>query len=131
MHINEETRSGGFIPFCFYGYNTQYQNTNTMKSNFIVPLCKSFKETIINGQTCFQMDTNNFENSKQKERDLRQGLFLFLDVNEDRQYLHTTPPTQSRLQKKIMEGNADFGKIFSQSNNLYETTIFLDTVGKK
>ena len=77
------------------------------------------------------MDTNNFENSKQKERDLRQGLFLFLDVNEDRQYLHTTPPTQSRLQKKIMEGNADFGKIFSQSNNLYETTIFLDTVGKK
>ena len=49
------------------------------------PVCNSFQPIIRNDQLCYQVDLNRFRNEAKVEQQLKKGLVLLLDFNEDRQ----------------------------------------------
>ena len=52
---------------------------------FDVPVCNSFKEKVLNGQLCYEVDPNSFIFEDIKERQLKSGLEFVIDLNKDRQ----------------------------------------------
>ena len=59
--------------------------------NFDVPVCNSFKTEIRNDQLCYQIDLEDYRNSTDIEKQLREGLVLILDYNEERQMIRNKP----------------------------------------
>ena len=57
------------------------------KYPFTVPICKSFTPKIFYDQLCYEVDVNKYlKQSVNKRNDVRIGLSLLLDTNENRQY---------------------------------------------
>ena len=51
------------------------------------PICKSFTPKIFYDQLCYEVDVNKYlEKSENRREDVRIGLSLLLDTNENRQY---------------------------------------------
>ena len=51
---------------------------------FDVPVCHSFQAKILNDQLCYEVDPNKYKKGLSKE-ELKQGLKLYIDTNNDRQ----------------------------------------------
>ena len=49
------------------------------------PVCNSFQPIIRNDKLCYQIDLNSFRNENKLDEQLKKGLVLLLDFNEDRQ----------------------------------------------
>ena len=57
--------------------------------NFSIPICNSFKSTILNDQVCYELDAERFVDKENIHKDLRLGkfakytrsLFYFLRIN--------------------------------------------------
>ena len=55
--------------------------------SFNLPICKSFTPKIFYDQLCYEVDVNKYlEQSVNKRNDVRVGLSLLIDTNENRQY---------------------------------------------
>ena len=111
-----------FIPFCDFGGDMSRVGTKIQE--FKVPVCNSFYPKILNDQLCYELDLNRFSNKDNLKRELKYGLNLLLDYNEDRQITfdkdkHTTTNKNLTLASSIVE--------FKQDQQAF---IFLDTVGK-
>ena len=52
---------------------------------FDVPVCNSFREKVLNGQLCYEVDPNKFIQEEIKEEQLKAGLVFVIDENKDRQ----------------------------------------------
>ena len=54
---------------------------------FDVPVCNSFKATILNDQLCYEVDPNMYLNInwREAEEQIKLGLSFAVDLNEDRQ----------------------------------------------
>ena len=86
VHIFDENRSlspTAFIPFCSFGGDMKIVGTTS--EQFDVPVCSSFKPKIRNNQLCYQIDLEGFKDSNSIEKQLKEGLVLILDYNEERQ----------------------------------------------
>ena len=57
----------------------------TMVKGFDVPVCNSFKAKVINDQLCYEVDLKRFKEEGNIENQLKHGLILLLDLNEDKQ----------------------------------------------
>ena len=57
----------------------------TKVKGFNIPVCNSFKAKVIHDQLCYEVDLKKYENKENRENELKHGLFLVLDLNEDRQ----------------------------------------------
>lgn len=51
---------------------------------FDVPVCNSFQAKILNDQLCYEVDINELIEKDTSEKDLKAGLTLLVDYNEDR-----------------------------------------------
>ena len=87
---------------------------------FDFPLCNSFRPKILHDQLCYEVDPNEYKSSINIDRDLKIGLELLLDFNEDRQVIFEKTP-------QIQENNIH-GK-FIQSKYDDKITINLNTIG--
>ena len=57
------------------------------KYPFTVPICKSFAPKIFYDQLCYEVDVNQYlKQSENKRNDVRVGLSLLIDTNQNRQY---------------------------------------------
>ena len=51
--------------------------------NFQVPTCKLFRETVIDGQVCYEADLNQFKKNTNWEDSLQGGFGLIIDTNAE------------------------------------------------
>ena len=81
---NDGTLSpSSFIPFCSFAGDWNITGVFTDKLNATV--CKIFKETMVDGQLCYQADVEKFRDKvKDKKKAVTEGLVFWLDYNENR-----------------------------------------------
>ena len=87
VHVQDEEGNkspSAFIPFCAFGKNIS--RISKFKDEFTVPACNSFKTKFMKDQVCYEVDLNNITREESKLQDLKEGLMLILDYNEDRFY---------------------------------------------
>ena len=85
VHIRKADGSkspSAFIPFCYFGGNTEDDGLKV--DDFKYPVCNMFKAKVLNDQLCYEVDVNGFMTQKTAE-DLKAGLTILVDYNEDRQ----------------------------------------------
>ena len=86
VHIIEENGNisfSSFIPFCSFG-----EDMNSMGAKFeefYHPVCNSFAKKMHNDQICYEVDLDEYKDNKKIKNQLKYGLVLILDYNEDRQ----------------------------------------------
>ena len=83
VHIieNNALAPSAFVPFCEFAGNSSALGVKI--NQFSVPVCNSFEATILNDQLCYQIDVNKYRTGSDDE--MKKGLKLILDYNEDRQ----------------------------------------------
>ena len=52
-------------------------------SNFNVPVCKLFREKIVNGQVCYEADLNQYRDQVNLKEALSTGFNLIIDTNDE------------------------------------------------
>ena len=85
MHIIDEEGKlspSALIPFCEIGGNMSIMGTRT--EYFREPVCTSFQAKILNDQLCYEVDPNKYKMNL-NANELKQGLKLYIDTNNDRQ----------------------------------------------
>ena len=109
-----------FIPFCEFGGDMTAMGVKI--DEFDIPVCNSFQAKILNDQLCYEVDLQQHTNVNNFENDLKLGLVLLIDYNEDRQVT---------LQKTVENHNSDslVGSI-DASHDDDSATIYLNTIGK-
>ena len=117
VHIVDE--KGGlspsaFIPFCSFGGDMKSLGTN--HEDFPIPVCDKFRAKVKNNQVCYELDLEQLKNEENIEDQLKTGLVLILDYNEDRQLKKT-----NELYSKVTEN------LFIQDDEIV-AKIYLDTI---
>ena len=121
VHFYDEEKKlspSTFIPFCAFGRNMSSMG-HIMKP-FELPVCQSFRETILNDQLCYEVDLEKYKNVETIEKDLISGLVFIMDYNEDR---HVT-----QNENKIENQGKHFDK-YDGSNDDEKALIYLNTIG--
>ena len=108
-----------FIPFCGIGRSMSILGKKI--DQFEVPICNSFKQTVLLNQVCYELDVKKVINESNVEEALKLGLTLILDYNEDRQVKYS----KQQLQKKD-ENILDF---LVQNDDKEQALIYLNTIG--
>ena len=83
IKANGELSPSAFIPFCEFGGEMSAMGEKI--DQFAVPVCNSFQAKVLNDQLCYEVDPNKYRQSQTNHNDLKQGLTLYFDTNEDRQ----------------------------------------------
>ena len=79
-----------FIPFCSFGNKF----LGLINDKFPFPLCNNFKPRLLNSNLCYEIDVNEYKDSFTLNN-LKEGLIIFVDNNEDRQYSWMKPKKNS------------------------------------
>ena len=94
-------------------------------NNFHVPVCRLFREKIVNGQVCYEADLNQYRDRVNWKEALSSGLSLIIDTNDEYDV------------KNIMEKNEPGQKKIENFFNTYENekkdntfTLMLKTISK-
>ena len=61
------------------------KNIGTKSEQYDVPVCNGFKSKIRNNQLCYQVDLEDYKDTNNIENQLKEGLVLIMDYNEERQ----------------------------------------------
>ena len=88
VHIidsNGKMSPSAFIPFCSFGKSMEIVGMTL--EGFNDPVCNSFVPTVHHNQLCYKIDLENFRNNKETENQLKYGLILILDYNENKQFV--------------------------------------------
>ena len=93
------------------------ESLGTRIKDFDIPVCSSFQAKIKDDQLCYELDLQKLKNNTDIEDQLKSGLFLVLDYNEDRQL----------IMKNQISKTTDKLKIFS-SDKENKAQIHLDTI---
>ena len=117
MHIIDEKRKfspTAFIPFCSFGGDMT--NMGTTSEQYDVPVCSSFKPKIRKNQLCYQIDLDDLKDTNNIDKQLKEGLVLVMDYNEERQ-----------LPQFVESKNAEkMGYLMSEDRNSVQ--IHLETI---
>ena len=123
VHITGNMISSAFIPFCSFGLSMVIFGEEL--SDFLVPVCRLFREKIINGQVCYEADLNQYRDRVNWKGALSSGLSLIIDTNDEYDV------------KNIMEKNEPGQKKIENFFNTYENekkdntfTLMLKTISK-
>ena len=119
---NGKLSPSAFIPFCEFGKSTRGTEMGLKIEPYELPVCNSFKATILNDQLCYEVDLDKFKSTDNIENDLKSGLVLFLDYNEDRQ-------VELREKVEIVELTY-FVDMVDGSKDHEKAFVYLNTIGK-
>ena len=130
---NGRLSPSAFIPFCSFGEDLDSMGIKIKQ--FKHPVCNSFHPIIRNDQLCYQVDLNRFRNEDKLDDQLKKGLVLLLDFNEDRQ-LKLDSQLISNQEKSVFTSDAENSaqihletiSEIRKNNNLYFTNFFADSV---
>ena len=85
-HIMDEKGNispSSFIPYCYFGKQSDLLGLNI--EGFKYPVCNIFEAKVLNDQLCYVVDINDKVAKGTTDKDLKAGLTLLVDYNEDRQ----------------------------------------------
>ena len=92
-------------------------------SNFHVPVCRLFREKIVNGQLCYEADLNQYRDRVNWKEALSSGFNLIIDTNDEYDV------------KNIIQKKASAGKKMGKAFNVFKTkeednsfTVLLKTI---
>ena len=88
---------------------------------FDIPVCNSFQAKILNDQLCYEVDLEMLRNSNNIKNDIKLGLALLMDYNEDKQFVSDM--------KVDCEDNESFGSKIDGFNEDENAFIYLNTIG--
>ena len=126
MHLYDasgDLSPSAFIPFCDFGSGSSISAMGNMSDIYEIPVCKSFQAKILNDQLCYQVDLEKYKSNDNVANDLKSGLVLFLDYNEDRQASLEETDEQSTNYHRFVD-RID-GSLDGES-----ASIYLNTIGK-
>ena len=106
VHIlrTDGTKSpSAFIPFCYFGEHPKDYGIKV--DGFKYPVCNMFKTKVLNDQLCYEVDVNDLKIEKISDMDLRRGLTLLVDYNEDRQVDSNQVDDEERENVSELGGN--------------------------
>ena len=106
-----------FIPFCFFGNKKLGQYIDA----FEVPVCNIFLAKIWNDQLCHEMDLNRFKDENNIKSQLKNGITLVLDFNEERQLEKDTNQEEMEMIKR--------NRHYEEEENSVQ--VHLDSIGKQ
>lgn len=120
MHIlnpEGDFSPSAFIPFCVFGNNMN--NLGQQIDDFDVPVCNVFVAKNWNDRVCYELDLNLLKHKDDINHQLKDGLLLVLDFNEERQ----------------LEKYSNLEKVAKIRNYFYEdeensVQVHIDTIGK-
>ena len=85
MHILDKDNNfspTAFIPFCSFGDTLTFVGTEL--AQFDIPVCTIFNSKVHKDQLCYEADLEKYKDDKHVLNQLKMGLVLILDFNEDR-----------------------------------------------
>ena len=88
---------------------------------FDIPVCQSFRATILNDQLCYEVDLNMFANKENIEDELGVGFNFLMDYNEDRQVT---------VEGTLKENKFGLASSIIQSDESHHAFIYLNTIRK-
>ena len=86
-----------FIPFCIFG-NNMFSLGQKIDA-FEIPVCNIFLAKNWNDQVCYEMDLNHFKDENDIKYQLKNGITLILDFNEERHF--EKDPIQEETEIKV------------------------------
>ena len=119
MHIlNSEGdfSPSAFIPFCVFGNNKIGQKID----DFEVPVCNIFVTKSWNDQVCYELDLNLLKDEADIYHQLKDGMLLILDFNEERQF------EKNENSKKVKKARNYF---YEDEDNSVSVKVHLDSIG--
>ena len=82
LSMNKKLMPSALIPYC--SFSNDLLSLGQKLNNFSFPVCTAFKPTLLDGQLCYQLDTNRIKNQTKPTQD--GGLVLLLDVSKERSF---------------------------------------------
>ena len=82
------------------------------------PICKSFKAKVHNDQLCYEVDLEKFRNKENLVRQLKYGLIMILDYNEENQFIVDKEKNNKKYENKF---------VGEEENSV---NIYLNTIGR-
>ena len=121
--INNEGQlsPSAFIPFCEFGGSMSAMGVKIKQ--FDIPVCNSFQDKIFNNQLCYEVDLNRFSKKSKIKTELKFGLILLMDYNEDRQV------TFRQEENEICEDMSMARNILKLTDN-QDAIIYFNSIGK-
>ena len=68
--------------------------------NFEVPVCNIFAAKVLNDQVCYEMDLNLLKDENDIKFQLKDGITLILDFNEERQFKKIVIEQENNFRKR-------------------------------
>ena len=124
VHITGNILSSTFIPFCSFGLSMDIFGEEL--PNFHVPVCRLFREKIINGQVCYEADLNQYRDRVNWKEALSSGLTLIIDTNDE--YDVKNILEKKELGEKNVVKSID---AFTDEKKDNTFTLMLKTISKK
>ena len=121
MTKHNQMSPSAFIPFCDFGGNMSAMGVKI--DQFEVSVCNSFQAKIMNDQLCYEVDLNRFSKKSKIKTELKLGLILLMDYNEDRQV------TFGQKENEICE-NMSMAKNILKLNDNKDAIIYFNSIGK-
>ena len=106
-----------FIPFCIFGNNMI--SLGQKIDAFEIPVCNIFLAKNWNDQVCYEMDLNLFKDKNDIKYQLKAGITLILDINEERQFEKNVIEKENNLEKR--------NHLFEDDDNSVQ--VHLDSIG--
>ena len=121
VHIIEGNISlspSAFIPFCSFGDDMLL--TGSVVDGFSIPVCNIFQAKIWNNQLCYEVNLQKLKDKHKLEDQLKKGLILLLDYNEELQLNGVT--INDKVNRKKLK-NSYFFEEQDDSVNIHLNTI--------
>ena len=107
VHILNKERNfstSSFIPFCSFGE----EFIGAKIKEFEIPVCNIFKPKHYFDQLCYETDLQELKDSRKIDKQLKIGLTLVLDYNEERQNYIIISKNDSNITKRIYDEHQSF-----------------------
>ena len=94
--------STAFIPFCSFGLSEGIFGEKLF--DFHVPVCRLFREKIVDGQVCYEADLNQYRDRVNWKEALLSGLSLIIDTNDEydvKNILEKNTPREKKIGKSF------------------------------
>ena len=89
-------------------------------NHFDLPVCIKFRQKILEGQLCYQVDINQIKNQVEAKEAIKHGLLVMIDYNDDKMITeHLNGPARNELHETL-----------SKEDNIIGAKIFIETLGK-
>ena len=124
VHITGNMISSAFIPFCSFGLSMGIFGEEL--TDFHVPVCRLFREKIVNGQVCYEADLNQYRDRVNWKEALLSGLSLIIDTNDEYDV--------KNIMKKIAPQEKNIGtsfNVFKDDKKDNSFTLLLRTISIK